>query len=275
MDQRLFDLHATLEDHHWWFVGRRRVVRALVEAILPPKQGGTIVDVGAGTGGNAASFADCYRVLALEPSGTAVRLARARHPGVTFIQGDDPAVLRPDPDWHSVYLLMDVAEHVEDDHLLLSRLIGAMRPGSHLIVTVPSDPSLWSSHDVNFGHHRRYTPARLESTWEGLPVEVRLFVDFNRRLAPLIRVARTLARALAGTGSGRTDLSAPIPVVNRILTTILAGERHAMARALQYGPPRPPTGRGVSLCALLRRLPGEATPRGRPAELASDKEFRR
>lgn len=275
MEPRLFDLHAALEDRHWWFVGRRRVVRALVEAVLPPDGQGTVVDIGAGTGGTAASFADTYEVLAVEPSPHAAAVARARHPRVRFIElGTIGAQMGGDPA-RRVYLLMDVAEHVADDFRLISEIVCAMAPGSHLVVTVPADPALWSSHDVQFGHYRRYTPERLARTWQGLPVEVCLFADFNRRLAPAIRLFRLLARTILGTRSRHSDLSVPVGPVNGLLTAVFAGEQAGLVRALGHRPTTAPRGRGVSLLAVLRRAPGTCSPRTRPTGEVPDEVLRR
>src|SRR5690606_11962729 len=47
-----FDLHAQIERRHWWFVARRRIIRSLIEAAIPPDQDRLVIDVGCGTGGN-------------------------------------------------------------------------------------------------------------------------------------------------------------------------------------------------------------------------------
>lgn len=274
MDSGLFELHAAVEDRHWWFVGRRRVVRALVEAVLPPDGAGAVVDIGAGTGANAEAFTDRYEVAALEPSPEAIALARRRFPKVRFVSGTDPQSVRPHAGAHAAYLLMDVAEHVVDDFALISGLVAAMEPGAHLLITVPAGPGLWSPHDVAFGHQRRYTVDRLAAVWEGLPVEVRCFADFNVRLAPMIRAVRAMTRRFGAIGDQGTDLRLPPAALNSLLTAVLAGERHRLLRALARGSVRP-TGRGVSLLAVLRRTPGVVQVRGRPAGTAPDEAFRR
>ena len=56
-------------------------------------------------------------------------------------------------------LLMDVLEHVPDDAAVLGSIVDALRPGCHVLITVPADMKLWSSHDVSLaarGESRSY-----------------------------------------------------------------------------------------------------------------------
>lgn len=269
MQAELFDLHARVEDAHWWFVARRRIMRRLLRRAVPPAGGALVVDVGCGTGANVAALADEYECVGIDTSAEAVAAAARRFPGVRFVRGFAPADLGADAGRASAFLLMDVLEHVRDDFLLFSSLVAAARPGAHFLVTVPAEMALWSPHDETFGHWRRYDPARLARVWEGLPVSVRLLSHFNARLYPLIRAARAAGR-LRGRGWGKegSDLGTPPRVANAALCRVFEGEGGVLEAALEGrgGGYR----RGVSLLALLRREEGEAVPRGRPAELAPD-----
>lgn len=273
MDQALFDLHAAVEERHWWFRGRRRVMRALIESVLPPTGAGSVLDVGAGTGANLASLSDAYHTVGMDAAESAVAHARARFPEVEFLLGTDVSVLASRATPPCAFLLMDVIEHVKDDFRLVSEVVAAMPVGAHLLLTVPADPRLWSHHDIVFGHFRRYTPSRLAAVWEGLPVEVRLFADLNHRLAPIVRLIRAASRRLGAPARPGGDLARPPRLINRALERILAGERRDLVRHLDRWQRRPPGGRGVSLVAVLRRRPGTATARNRPEGVAPDTEY--
>ena len=41
-------------------------------------------------------------------------------------------------------LLMDVLEHVPDDAAVVGSIVDALRPGCHVLITVPADMKLWS-----------------------------------------------------------------------------------------------------------------------------------
>lgn len=270
MQAELFDLHARVEDDHWWFVARRQIMRRLLRRAVPPAGRPLVVDVGCGTGANVASLADEYECVGIDTSPDAVREAARRFPAVRFVQGFAPADLGSDARRASAFLLMDVIEHVRDDFLLFSSLVAAARPGAHFLVTVPADMALWSPHDETFGHWRRYDPARLARVWEGLPVSVRLVSHFNARLHPPIRLARALGRLRGrGLGRGGSDLGMPPPLANTLLRRVFAGEAGVLDQVLE-GRRREGYRRGVSLVAVLRREEGPAAPRPRPADLPPD-----
>lgn len=270
MDTELFRLHAGIEEVHWWFVGRRRVIRRLLERVVPAGRGKLVVDVGCGTGANIAGMADGYRALGVDPSPEAIREARRRFPGVEFLEGFAPECLGERAGEVDALLLMDVLEHVPDDFELFSRLVASVRPGAQLVVTVPADMRLWSPHDVTFQHYRRYDPARLSLVFEGLPVRVRLLSHFNARLYPVIRAMRAYSRWRgAAAGVEGTDLWVPRPAANRALTRIFAGEATPLLRRLDRGG-RPAYGFGASLVAVLERLEGVCDVRSKPATVAAD-----
>lgn len=268
MGPELFRLHARIEGRHWWFAGRRRVLRALGEAVLPPG-GGVVLDVGCGTGANVAAFADRHDAIGVDPSPEGIRLARERFPGATFLEGTVPGAGDGAAASADLVLMTDVIEHVPDDLFLASSVLSLMKPGGHLVLTVPAHPELWSVHDVTFGHYRRYTSDRLRAVWRGLPVTERLVSHYNARLFPLIRqIRRVAARLGRATGREGTDLRLPPGPVNRALTALFGGEADRLVTALHGGGPG--FDDGLSLIAMLRREAGELRPRPRGPDLPPD-----
>ncbi|HEV3417482.1 MAG TPA: class I SAM-dependent methyltransferase [Pirellulales bacterium] len=269
MQSPQFQLHAEIEERHWWFVARRRILRALVGEILPPSPDTTVIDVGCGTGANLASLAHDYRCIGIDTSPEAIRLARQRFPAMQFIQGFAPADLSGLIDDAQLVLMMDVLEHVPDDFRLFSQIAAAVRPGTYLLITVPADQRLWNRHDESFGHYRRYDRKRLSKLWDGLPLKPLLVSHFNSRLYPLIKTVRTVNRwrgEVAGVAG--TDFRIPAPPLNRLLENIFAGESRTLCNSLHRH--RGGYRKGVSLIALLRREPGSIPARDKPANLAPD-----
>jgi cyclopropane fatty-acyl-phospholipid synthase-like methyltransferase len=62
MKTEQFQLHSQMEESHWWFTGRREILRQVIHQALPPA-GQMILDIGCGTGGNLAAFASEYRCV--------------------------------------------------------------------------------------------------------------------------------------------------------------------------------------------------------------------
>jgi SAM-dependent methyltransferase len=266
-----FQLHAEIEQRHWWFVARRRILRAIVGQVLPPSPTTTIIDVGCGTGANLAALAEEYRCVGIDTSADAIRLAKQRFPQTQFIQGRAPHDLGRTVDEARLVLMTDVLEHVPDDFSLFSAVAAAVQPGTFLLITVPADLRLWTGHDESFGHYRRYDARRLAKIWEDLPIEPLLVSHFNRRLYPLIKSVRAVNRWRGPgqvAGLAGTDFKIPPAPVNRLLENIFAGEARVLCRAMQTG--RGGYRKGVSLIALLQRKPGQIDIREKPATIAAD-----
>lgn len=276
MHSAQFELHATLEDRHWWFVARRRIVRRLIDQLLPDGQRNAgvakrplVIDIGCGTGANIASLADRCRCVGIDTSAEAIQWARQRFPHVRFIEGYAPQALGNLTGEARMLMMMDVLEHVEDDFALLSNVLAECSPGAYLLLTVPADLSLWSKHDETFGHYRRYDPARFARLWDGLPVETLLLSHYNSRLYPLIKAARKFNRVFRrSAGEHGTDFSLASKPVNWTFANIFAGEAGALFDMLSRGDKG--YQRGVSIIALLRRKSGIIKPRVKPGDVAPD-----
>ncbi len=269
MQSAQFQLHAEIEERHWWFVARRRILKSLIDEILPPSRATTVIDVGCGTGANLASLADDYRCVGIDTSLEAIRLARKRFPHIYFLQGFAPADLGDLIDSAQLVMLMDVLEHVPDDFRLFSQISAAVQPGTYLLVTVPADQRLWNRHDESFGHYRRYDLERLTKLWDGLPLKPLLVSHFNSRLYPLIKTVRAVNRWRGEVaGESGTDFKLPARPLNQLLENMFAGEARRLRKTLIGR--RRGYRKGVSLIALVQREPGTIPVRNKPATIAPD-----
>lgn len=253
MQTEQFHLHDQLEETHWWFTGRREIIRRLVHSVLPPSPSAVLLDIGCGTGGNLAAFAGDYRCFGWDPSAEAVRLAQQRVPSVQFLGGPLAKTFAALPAAPDFLLILDVLEHVEKDQALFSQLVAALRPGGHILLTVPAGMELWSPHDVSFGHFRRYSRPELEQLWLDQPVMPRMVSYYNSRLYPVARCVRFWTRRTGRAwGEAGTDLRIPSAPVNRLLTRLLSAEANVLVSCLkkerQAG-----FSCGVSLIALLQK----------------------
>jgi hypothetical protein len=196
-------------------------------------------------------------------------LARERFPAVRFTCGLAPDAFGPDERSADVMLAMDVMEHVADDFLFASSQLAVLEPGRHLLVTVPADETLWSPHDVNFGHYRRYSRERLEQVWRGLPVTPLLVSHYMTRLLPVVRTVRAVNRYRGQTaGAAGTDFAMPPRWLNGLLEETFAGEASRLIAATRQPDRR--LSSGVSLIAIVRRDAGVIEPRHRPADVPAD-----
>jgi SAM-dependent methyltransferase len=182
----------SVEDRHWWYVGRRAVVEAALDRAGLPRSV-RVLDAGCGGGGNLASLARYGPVTGLEPSTEAASRARARGLG-DVVEGTLEQLPFEDGSF-DLAVALDVIEHLDDDVAGLVEVRRVVAPGGLLLVTVPAYPRLWSRHDDVNEHRRRYVRRTLLSSalaagWQ--PVRTS---HFNFLLLPLAGGSRLLERA--------------------------------------------------------------------------------
>ena len=210
MDRSTFAHMAATETMHWWFVGRRSVIDAVLDQIELP-QDGTILEAGCGTGGNLATLARRGRITAFDPHIDALAFAQGRYPGVDIRQGALPSELPYDEASFDLVAALDVLEHVEDDRAAAHALVSLVRPGGWLIVTVPAHQALWGTHDRRLHHLRRYGRRQLLDLFAGCDVELVRATSFNIVLSPLAIIYRVGERGL-GMDFGNQERNLPEPL---------------------------------------------------------------
>lgn len=216
MDDRLLRQHLELEERHWWFVARRRILLSLLERNLPDRTDLDVLDAGCGGGATMESLRRYGRVQGMELAGEAVAYNRER--GRDVIEGSIERMPFEDESF-DLALALDVIEHVPDDLAALEELSRVLRPGGSLLVTVPALDMLWSAHDEANGHYRRYTLAGLRGRVARVGFEVVELSYFNTLLFPAVLAARKLRRK--GSGSDVEEVPEPL---NSILTRVFSCE---------------------------------------------------
>ena len=223
MDASLYEAHERLEDTHWWFEGRRRVIRQVLRQALEASPTRRVLDVGCGTGGMFGLLSDFGAVEGVEASADARSRAARRFPQVRVFDGALPDGL-PEGAWELV-TLFDVLEHVDDAPASLRALGRRLSPGGQLVVTVPAFQFLWSRHDEVNQHKKRYTRGELIAELEGAGLRVRWASYFNTLLFPAVVAARLAQRLLPqGAAKEGADLEATWEPLNRALTVVFGAE---------------------------------------------------
>lgn len=223
MDRAAFTHMAATEATHWWFVGRRASIDALLDGI-PLPDSGMILEAGCGTGGNLATLSRRGRIAAFEPHLDAIAFAKTRHPDVDIRQGSLPSELPYEAASFDLVAALDVLEHVEHDAEAAMALVDLVRAGGWLVVTVPAHQALWGSHDRRLHHQRRYGRRQLERLFEGTDVELVRVTPFNVLLSPIAMVYRFAERVL-GINLGNQERIPP-RWINQTLSMIFSAEAY-------------------------------------------------
>jgi ubiquinone/menaquinone biosynthesis C-methylase UbiE len=253
LKESLYNLHQQIEEKHWWFAARRQIIHKILSRIAPPEEGLSLINIGCGTGGDLLYLSNSYRCIGLDSSSTAVVAAQKCAPKATVILGSNvEAVPQRKANEQRVWLFLDVLEHIQEARTFFSSYAEVMEPGETVVITVPANPTLWSSHDESFGHYRRYTDKTLKMIWDKLPFKIVLLSHFNTRLYPLIWIIRNIEYKLGKTaGQEGSDFQLLPSLMNTILHKIFYREHKRILGIMDGGSPYH---YGVSLIAVLTRI---------------------
>jgi SAM-dependent methyltransferase len=232
-----------LEEQHWWYRGRRRVIAQLLDSLGAPA-GIEILDAGCGSGRNMVDLARRGSVTGVEISDASV--ARARERGIGEVVQCSLTELPFADGQFDLVVCLDVIEHIEDDMRALRELRRVTVAGGHMLVMVPAYQWLWSEHDVINHHERRYNAATLREASAAAGWEVIRSTYFNGLLLPIAIIHRRLTRRSHFVGEPVSDLQRTAEPLNTLLELPLAAEAAMIGSGLRIPA-------GLSLAALLRK----------------------
>ena len=237
-----------VDERHWWYRGRRKVIRAELERLSLPAAA-EILDAGCGSGRTLQELVHYGRVQGIELNEDAAELARSRACGDVHV-GRLEELPWPDESFDLITCL-DVIEHTSDDRATLAELRRVCRPGGWLLITVPAYQALWSEHDVNNHHYRRYSRSMLRRAASAAGWHAVRMSSFNSVLLGPAAAVRVAQRRPTADHRSRNTLEIPSAWLNAALEWPLSMEAGWLARGrtLPFG---------LSLLAVLRR-PAVAT----------------
>ena len=129
----------------------------------------------------------------------------------------------------------DVVEHCADDGRAIAELARVLAPGGRMLLSVPAYQWAWTDHDVQAGHHRRYTRPALVRLVEGGGLQVLRATYAFSGVFPLF-VAERLRRRVAPPPPGDTRLPQVSERTDRVLMRLCAADARVLrTRDLPFG----------------------------------------
>lgn len=238
MERVVYQQMAELDDRHWWYCARRKIIADLIRRETQLPKDAHILEIGCGTGHNLAMLSDFGLVEGLELDEEARALSEKRL-GRKVMSSPLPELVEvPEGHYHLIGAF-DVIEHIEDDKAALASIAAKLRPGGKFIMTVPAHQWMWSAHDVVNHHKRRYSKRVLRELLETSPLKLECIGYFNSLLFPLAVAERVGSRLRQKDDA---DVKLPPALLNLALEKVFAVERYLVGRL-----PLPP---GLSLFAV-------------------------
>jgi len=241
MNSAEYDLMATVESKHWWYLGLQDLVkRSLRWLDVARDHPLAVLDAGCGTGQNLRLLRETLSPEYLggfDFSPRAIEYAAAKNPGADLYLGDIC-----DPEIHvsalDVVLSCDVVDVPGADAALpgLARLVSKLRPGGILILNLPAMPWLRSRHDAAVGSRQRFRVADVRELFGKLALEVTLMTYRVWTLFPAIVLTRlpSMLWPPRDAASVRSDVKLPAGPLNSLLRSTLSIENAAIDAGARF-----------------------------------------
>jgi SAM-dependent methyltransferase len=195
---------SEVDETSFWYRHRNRCLAETLKAFPPAEP---LFDIGGGNGAVAIALQQAgWRLCLVEPIAAGARQAKRRGVVRVICASLEQCSVRngslPSAG------LFDVLEHIPDDVAFLGSLRKLLAPDARLYVTVPAFAALWSSHDEQVGHFRRYDARTLRRRvaeagfrvehvsylFSPLPLTIFALRVLPERLWPRVRKARLAVR---------------------------------------------------------------------------------
>ena len=253
MQQHTYAIMRRVEESHWWFVGRRQIIKSFLERLVrdlkanraaQDEQGSTldILDVGCGTGANLEMLSEFGAAEGVDVSAEALSFCQAR--GLEKVKPGAAEALPYGDNSFDLATGLDVVEHLDDDLAGLKEMRRVLRRGGRALLFVPAFMFLWGVQDDISNHRRRYTLKGLKRVVKeaGFEVERATYVNISF-FAPIL-LGRLFMRVTGLRPESENNIT--IGFLNGVLGKLLGAERGPL-RYLNFP-------FGVSIICVARRV---------------------
>ena len=228
MKEHTYPIMFRVEQSHWWYTGRRKILTDFVADICRrvTDRRPRILDVGCGTGANLLMLSQFGDAEGVDISEDALEFCRER--GLANVKLGAAEKLPYDDGTFDLVTALDVVEHLDDDLSGLSEMRRVLRPGGRVLLFVPTFMFLWGVQDDVSNHRRRYRLPELRRVLEQAGFEVERTTYANITFFLPILLVRKLMRATGIKAESENNIT--VSSLNGVLGRILGAESWMLKR---------------------------------------------
>ena len=221
MKKITYDIEWSLERSHWWFTGRRRLLKALLSSTRTHRNS-PIIDAGCGVGSNLPLLESLgFKVIGVDSEFYSLSLCKKRLSEVLLVNGD---LMNLPFKSNSIGLVIatDILEHLNKDTIGMKEIYRTMKGGGEAIITVPAFRLLWGVQDVVGMHKRRYSRKEFIRKMEQEGFKILRLTYFNFFLFFPILMARRMIHLMGLRIESENEVN--FPLINFLFKAIFSLE---------------------------------------------------
>jgi len=231
MQQHTYGIMRRVEESHWWFVGRRKIIQSFLERVVRTlkrdEEKIKILDVGCGTGANLEMLAEFGEAEGVDVSTEALSFCRER--GLANVKQGEAEQLPYEDGAFDLVTGLDVVEHLDDDLAGLKEMHRVLRREGRALLFVPAFMFLWGVQDDISNHRRRYTIDGLKKVVKQAGFEIEHATYANITFFAPILLGRMLMRLTGLRPASENNIT--VGFLNGVMGKVFGSEslvlRHA------------------------------------------------
>lgn len=222
MKEHTYPIMFRVEQEHWWYTGRRKILTAFVEQICRQvtDRRPRILDVGCGTGANLLMLSEYGEAEGVDISEDALAFCRER--GLDKVRLGAGEKLPYEDGTFDLVTALDVVEHMDDDLAGLREMRRVLRPGGRVLLFVPTFMFLWGLQDDVSNHRRRYRLPELRRVLEQAGFEIERTTYANIAFFLPILAMRQLMRLTGLKADSENNIN--VTALNGVLGSVFGAE---------------------------------------------------
>jgi len=222
MKEHTYPIMFRIEQSHWWYAGRRKILASFIEDICRrvTDRRPRILDVGCGTGANLLMLSNYGDAEGVDVSEDALAFCRER--GLENVKLGAAEQLPYEDGTFDLVTALDVVEHLDDDLAGLREMRRVLRPGGRVLLFVPTFMFLWGLQDDVSNHRRRYRMPELGRVLEQAGFEIERTTYANITFFMPILAMRKLMRLTGIKAESENNIN--VSAFNGMLGRMLGAE---------------------------------------------------